>query len=156
MAVIFHMIFSTDFSYMKVNVFRFKFHWYLFARIQLTLLQHLFRYWLTPIRGQGIILTSDGLVYRYRYESLGLSELFNTGDRPNINMPSHRYRDSHLKDKTVSRSSYLYNENLHNRKTVFILRGAQVLSHQSPGNSIYIFHKHVCRIYIYIYIHIYT
>ena len=29
--------------------------------------------------------------------------------RPNINMPSYKYRDFHYKDKTISRPPYLYN-----------------------------------------------
>ena len=34
------------------------------------------------------------------------------GGRLNIKMPSYQYRDSHYKDKTVSRPSYLYNRNI--------------------------------------------
>ena len=39
-----------------------------------------------------------------------------TGGRLNIKMPSYQYRDSHDKDKTVSRPSYLYHKNHHTWK----------------------------------------
>ena len=41
-------------------------------------------------------------------------------DRLNINMPSHQFRDSHNKDKTVWRASRHYNRNLYTRKTAFM------------------------------------
>ena len=47
------------------------------------------------------------------------------GDRLNIKMPSYQYRDSHVKDKTVSPTVLsLTWESPYLRKTVFILRRA--------------------------------
>ena len=47
------------------------------------------------------------------------------GDRSNIKMSSYQHRDSHYKDTTVSRPSYLYNRNPPRPvKTVVILRRA--------------------------------
>ena len=48
------------------------------------------------------------------------------GDHLSIKMSSYQYRDHHVKDKTVSRPSYLWHGNPHTRKTVFILRQALV------------------------------
>ena len=42
--------------------------------------------------------------------------------RLNIEISSYQYKDSHYKDKTVSRPFYLYNENPIHEKTVFVLR----------------------------------
>ena len=44
----------------------------------------------------------------------------NPGCRLNIMMPSYQFRDSHYHDKTVSRSSYLYDGNLHTRKRPYL------------------------------------
>ena len=43
MAAIFQTTFSSAFSWMKMFVFRFKFHWRLFLRVQLTIFQHWLR-----------------------------------------------------------------------------------------------------------------
>ena len=48
------------------------------------------------------------------------------GSRLNIKMLPYHYRDSHFKDKTVSRPSYLYNENLHTWKNGFMLQCGHV------------------------------
>ena len=50
--------FSNAFSWMKMFEFRLKFHWSLFPRVQLTILQQWFRYWLG--RRQAIIWTNAG------------------------------------------------------------------------------------------------
>ena len=42
--------------------------------------------------------------------------LLSSGVRLNMNMPSYHYRNSHYKDNTVSRPSYLYNGNPHTKK----------------------------------------
>ena len=44
----------------------------------------------------------------------------------NTKITSYQYRDSHYKDKAISRPSYLYNGNPHTWKTVFILRRVPV------------------------------
>ena len=46
MAVIFQTTFSTAFPWMEMFEFRLKFHWNLFLRVQLIILQHWFRKWL--------------------------------------------------------------------------------------------------------------
>ena len=46
MDTILHTTFSNAFSWMKSIVFRFKFHWSLFQRAQLTMILHWFRWWL--------------------------------------------------------------------------------------------------------------
>ena len=45
-AAISQTIFSNAFSWMKNFVFWIKFHWSMFLRVQLTIAQHWFRYWL--------------------------------------------------------------------------------------------------------------
>ena len=55
----------------------------------------------------------------------------NSGGRLNIKMPSYQYRDSHVKDKTVSPTVLsLTWESPYLEKTVFILR-------RGPGDIIY-------------------
>ena len=46
MAATFQTPFSNTFSWMKMLEFQLKFHWNLFPRVQLTIIQHCFRYWL--------------------------------------------------------------------------------------------------------------
>ena len=46
MAAIFQTTFSKTFSWMKMLEFWFNFHWNLFPRVQLTIIQHWFRLWL--------------------------------------------------------------------------------------------------------------
>ena len=60
MDAIWRTTFSNAFSRMKIFEFRLTFHWGLFPRVQLTILQHWFRYWLAPARRQAIIWTNDG------------------------------------------------------------------------------------------------
>ena len=48
--------------------------------------------------------------------------MLNPGDLLNTKMPSYQYRDSHYKDKTVSRPSYLYDGNPLHGKTVLTLK----------------------------------
>ena len=50
------------------------------------------------------------------------SGCYKPGTHFNIKMPSHWYRNSHDKDRTVSRPSYLYNGNSYTRKDGFILQ----------------------------------
>ena len=46
MAAIFQTTFWTAFSLMKIYIFRLRFHWILFPRVQLPIFQHWFRWWL--------------------------------------------------------------------------------------------------------------
>ena len=67
--------FSNAFSWMKMFEFRLKFHWSLFVRFQLTILQHWFRYWLGAVQATSHYLNQWWLVYWRIYASLGLNEL---------------------------------------------------------------------------------
>ena len=49
-----------------------------------------------------------------------------------IKMASYQYRDSHYKDKTVSRPSYLYYVDSHTYKMIFILECGPVLHWPEP------------------------
>ena len=46
MVAFFQPTFSNAFSWMKIYEFRLTFHWSLFPRVQLTIIQHWFRWWL--------------------------------------------------------------------------------------------------------------
>ena len=66
---------SIVFSSMKMFELRLKFHWSLFPRVQSTIFQHLFRYWLGAVQATSHYLNQWWLVYRCIYASLGLNEL---------------------------------------------------------------------------------
>ena len=67
-------IFSRAFSSMKIVVFWSKFHWNLFARIQLTIIRHWFRWWPGADQATSHYLNQWWLIYRRIY-ALGLNEL---------------------------------------------------------------------------------
>ena len=67
--------FSNVFSSMKMFEFWLKFHWSLFPRVQLTIFQHWFRWWLGAVQATSHNLNQWWLVYRGIYASLGLNEL---------------------------------------------------------------------------------
>ena len=75
MAAIFQKTFSTPFSWMKKFEFRLKCHWNLFLRVQLTIFQHWFRYWLGADYATSHYLNQWLLDYRHIYASIGLNEL---------------------------------------------------------------------------------
>ena len=66
---------SNAFSWMKMVEFRLKFHWSLFIRVQLTIFQHWFRWWLGADQATSHYLKQRWLDYRHIYASLGLNEL---------------------------------------------------------------------------------
>ena len=66
---------SSAFSWMKMFEFRLKFHWSLFLRVQLTIFQHWFRWWLGTDQATSHYLNQWWLDYRRIYASLGLNEL---------------------------------------------------------------------------------
>ena len=66
---------SNTFSWMKMLEFRLKFHWSLFLRVQLTIIQHLFRWWLGADQATSHYLNQWWLDYQRIYASLGLNEL---------------------------------------------------------------------------------
>ena len=67
--------FSNVFSSMKMFEFLLKFHWSLFPRVQLTIFQHWFRWWIGAVQATSHYLHQWWLVYRRIYASLGLNEL---------------------------------------------------------------------------------
>ena len=67
--------FSNAFSWMKMFEFRLKFHWSLFPRVQLTIFQQWFRWWLGAVQATSHYLNQWWLVYWCIYASLGLNEL---------------------------------------------------------------------------------
>ena len=62
---------------MKMLQFRLKFHWSLFIRIQLTIFQHWFSWWLGADQATSHYLKQWWLDYGRVYASLGLNELIN-------------------------------------------------------------------------------
>ena len=75
MTAISQTTFSDAFSWMKIFEFRLKFHWSLFPRVQLTIVQHWFRQWLGADQATSHYLNQWWLDYRRIYASLGLNEL---------------------------------------------------------------------------------
>ena len=67
--------FWSAFSWMEMFEFRLKFHWSLFPRVQLTILQHWFRQWLGAVQATSDYLNQWWLDYRRIYASLGFKEL---------------------------------------------------------------------------------
>ena len=78
MDAIFQMTFSNGYSWMKMCEFWLKFHWSLFLRVQLTIFQHWFRWWLGADQATSHYLNQWWLVYRRIYASLGPNELKDT------------------------------------------------------------------------------
>ena len=70
--------FSSEFYWTKIFGLRFKINWSLFLRVQLTIFQHWFRYWLGAVQATSHYLNQCSLVYRRIYASLGLNELINS------------------------------------------------------------------------------
>ena len=75
MAAISQTTLSNAFSWMKMLEFRLRFHWSLLLRVQLTIIQHWFRYWLGASQATSHYLNQWWLVYWRIYASLGLNEL---------------------------------------------------------------------------------
>ena len=67
--------FSPAFSSMKIVVFWLNFHWNMFARVQLTIIQHWFRWWLGADQATSHHLNQWWLVHRRIYAWLNLNEL---------------------------------------------------------------------------------
>ena len=63
---------SNAFSWMEIFEFRLKIHWSLFLRVQLTIFQHWFRWWLGASQAASHYLNQWWLVYWRIYASLGL------------------------------------------------------------------------------------
>ena len=73
-----HTTHSNAFSWMKMLEFWLRFHWSLFVRVQLTIIQHWFRWWLGAGQATSHYLNQWWLVYWRKYASLGLNELKHT------------------------------------------------------------------------------
>ena len=67
--------FSSAFSWMKMYELQIRFHSSLFPRVQLTIFQHWFRWWLGADQATSHYLNQWWLDYRRIYASLGLNEL---------------------------------------------------------------------------------
>ena len=63
------------FSLMEMYEFWLKIHWSLFPRVQSTILQHWFRWWLGADQATSHYLNQCWLVYRRIYSSLSVNEL---------------------------------------------------------------------------------
>ena len=81
MATNFLMTFSKAFSRMKIYEYWLRFHWSLFPRIKLTILQHWFRQWLGASQVTSHYLTQWWLGYWRIYASFGLSEWIHLNTR---------------------------------------------------------------------------
>ena len=75
MAAISQTIISKAFSWMKMFEFWLRFHWIMFQRVQLTIFQHWFGWWLGAGQATSHYLNQWCLVYWRIYASLGLNEL---------------------------------------------------------------------------------
>ena len=121
MAAIFQMTFSSAFSSMKMLEFRLRFHWSLFLRVQLTIIQHWFRYWLGASQATSHYLNQWWLVYWRIYASPGLNELM--GDifdgQKEVNVRISIFSDLR-QHRTTSTSVYHLNITFHNVKQYLI------------------------------------
>ena len=75
MAAVSQTTHSNAFSLMKTLEFRLRFHWILFLRVQLTIIQHWFRKWIGAGQATSHYLNQLWLVYWRIYASSGLNEL---------------------------------------------------------------------------------
>ena len=79
------LTFSNAFSWMKMYQFRSRFHWSLFARVQLIISQHWFRWWLGAVQATSHYHNRWWVAYWRIYASLGPNEF-----RPHNNIVSHK------------------------------------------------------------------
>ena len=87
MGIISQTIFSHVFSWMDMFEFWLKLHWSLFLKVQLTIFQHWFRWWVGAVQATSHYLNQWRLVYWRIYVSLGLNELimiFNWSSIPQV------------------------------------------------------------------------
>ena len=77
MAAVSQTTLSNGFSWMKKLEFRLRFQWNFFLRIQLTIIQHWFNYWLGAGQATSHYLKQWWLVYWRIYASLRFNELTN-------------------------------------------------------------------------------
>ena len=75
MAAVSQTALSNAFSWMIILEFRLRFHWSLFLRVQLTIIQHWFRWWLGAGQATSHYLNQWRFVYWRIYASVGLNEL---------------------------------------------------------------------------------
>ena len=94
MATVSQTTLSNAFSWMKMLEFRLRFHWSLFLRVQLTIIQHWFRWWLGAVQATSHYLNQWWLDCRRIYASLGLNELRNYINIKQQDINIHPYRSS--------------------------------------------------------------
>ena len=97
--------------WMKMFEFRLKFHWSLFLRVQLTIIQHCFREWLGAAQATSHYLKQWWLVHWRIYASLGLNELSqipHMNNRTEPNSKVKRFRGKTLHVKIPNRISKIY------------------------------------------------
>ena len=75
MATISQTTFSNSCLWMKMLESRLKFHWNFLHRVQLTIFQYWFRWWLGAVQATSHYLKQRWLVHRRIYASVGLNEL---------------------------------------------------------------------------------
>ena len=73
MDAIFQTTFSNIYSWMKIYEYQLKFHWSLFLRLQLTIFQHWFRWWLGADQAISHYLNQWWIVYAYMRHSASMS-----------------------------------------------------------------------------------
>ena len=124
------MTFSNVFSSMKMFEFRLKFHWSLFPRVELTIFQHWFRWWLGAVQATSHYLNQWCLVYQRIYVSLSLSEL-------NIPVSYRPYPMASSNHHNLARNFFLWDdvnhevENLIYKKISRILAGSWLYKYTS-------------------------
>ena len=84
--------FSNVFSSMKMFKFRLKFHWSLFRRAQLTIIQYWFRYLLGADQATSHYRNQWWIFYWRKYTSLGLNELTHRGGVIHMCIKNHWFR----------------------------------------------------------------
>ena len=95
MAAIFQMTITNAFSWMKMHTFRLRFHWSLFPRVQLTIFQHWFRWWVGSNQETRHYLNQWWSDYRPIYAPRDLNFVMyttntNTSARINLNIRMFR------------------------------------------------------------------
>ena len=89
-AMISQTTFPCAFPWMDIFQFRWKFHWILLLRVQLTIFRHWFRWWLGAVQATSHYLNHWWLVYRRIFASFGLNVLNKNSNNPSA--VSIRYR----------------------------------------------------------------
>ena len=122
--------FSNEFSWMKMYEYRFKNHWSLFLRVQLTISQYWIRKWLGADQATSHYVDQWWLDYRRIYASLGLNELRVTFFHIIFTLSMMRW------GKSDWNTDYSFNR--HNLYNAYLLC-IQAFQHIMPHTPIYFF-----------------